>query len=255
MILKSSRPERRTTLATWVSLALSVMVACVLAGCTGMGGNNVSDYHATAYAPTSSKDVVVLVSLRAKMVYVMEGNKALLVTPTSIGTPDHPTPTGHYRVTNKIPNKRSGEYGFWVNGSDIRSGSAGASPGAGFHYVGYPMANWVEFTPGYGFHEGYVWPVPRSHGCLRLHKNVSVKFYKLVQVGTPVIIANSLPQDDTIGKNVDHPTDYKDPDPAASLMISPEFFNSPRDSELVPAGGSTAATPQAAAATATPAQM
>jgi hypothetical protein len=165
----------------------------------------------------------------------MEGDRPLMITPCSIGTSDHPTPTGHFTVSAKDPTKRSGEYGFWANGSDIRPGSSSSSPGAGFHYVGYPMANWVEFEPGFGFHEGYVWPIPRSHGCLRIHKNASVKFYKLVEIGTPVTISNSLPYDDNIGRNVDHPTDYQDPDPAASFMISPDYFTQPRDSDLLQA--------------------
>ena len=243
MILNSSQPEHRASLSSWASLAFLVLATCFLGGCASTGGGG-GTYHVAAYAPTSTHDVQVLVSLRTKMVYVMEGNRALLVTPTSIGTPDHPTPTGHFSVTAKIPDKRSGEYGFWANGNDIRAGSAGASPGPGYHYVGYPMANWVEFAPGFGFHEGYVWPVPRSHGCLRLHRNASVKFFKLVQIGTPVTIASSLPLDDTIGRNVVHPTDYKDPDPPASLMISPEYFNQPRDSELLPQA-TTAVPPQA----------
>jgi hypothetical protein len=234
MILNSSQPERRPAWPVSALLALLVAATSFLAGCAGTGGNFSSGtYHADAYAPTNSSDVKVLVSLRAEMVYVMEGDRPLLVTPCSIGTSDHPTPTGHFEVTAKDPTKRSGEYGFWVNGNDIRPGSSGSSPGAGYHYVGYPMANWVEFEPGFGFHEGYVWPVPRSHGCLRLHKNVSVKFFKLVHIGTPVIIANSLPEDDAIGRNVLHPSDYKDPDPPASLMISPEYFSEPRDSELI----------------------
>ena len=254
MISNSSRPGRH---ASWVSsafLALFVLIACFLGGCTTTSNFSSGTYHVDAYAPTSPGDVHVLVSLNAKMVYVMEGDRPLLVTPTSIGTPDHPTPIGHFSVTAKDPTKRSGEYGFWVNGNDIRAGSAGASPGPGFHYVGYPMANWVEFAPGFGFHEGYVWPVPRSHGCLRLHRNASVKFYKLVQIGTPVTIAQSLPQDDTIGRNVLHPTDYKDPDPPASLMISPADFKEPRDSDLLPQTTTAAPVHTSTAPTATPPQ-
>jgi hypothetical protein len=251
MIQKSSQPDRRAFLLSWAVLAGLVLVTCFFAGCAGTGGTNVADYHVAAYAPTDPRNVQVLVSLRAKMVYVMEGDRPLMVTPTSIGTPDHPTPTGHFRVTAKDPTKRSGEYGFWANGSDIRSGSSAASPGPGFTYVGYPMANWVEFAPGFGFHEGYVWPIPRSHGCLRLHRNASVKFYKLVQIGTPVTIASSLPEDDTIGRNVEHPTDYKDPDPPAALMISPEYFTQPRDADLIPVNGTQPA-PQATATTPVP---
>jgi hypothetical protein len=221
-----------------------VLTACFLGGCSTTSNFSSGTYHVDAYAPTSSGDVHVLVSLRAEMVYVMEGDRPLMVTPVSIGTSDHPTPTGHFTVMEKNPTKRSGEYGFWVNGNDIRPGSSGSPPGPGFSYVGYPMANWVEFEPGFGFHEGYVWPIPRSHGCIRIHRNASVKFFKLVQIGTPVTIANSLPEDDTIGRNIVHPSDYKDPDPPASEMISPSYFDGARDSELLTAPAATTTPPQ-----------
>jgi len=236
MTLPSSSPERQSSWLPSAFLALFVLIACFLGGCATSTSNFSSGtYHVDAYAPTSSGDVHVLVSLRAEMVYVMEGDRPLMVTPVSIGTSDHPTPTGHFTVMEKNPTKRSGEYGFWVNGNDIRPGSSGERPGPGYSYVGYPMANWVGFAPGFGFHEGYVWPVPRSHGCLRLHRNASVKFFKLVQIGTPVTIADSLPEDDTIGRNVIHPSDYKDPDPPAADMISPAYFDQPRDSDLLTA--------------------
>jgi hypothetical protein len=228
----SSQPERASFRSSGVLLALAVVSSLCLGGCAGMGGGETSNYHVTAYAPHSPDDVHVYVSLRSKMIYVMEGSRPLLVTPTSIGTSQYPTPTGEFRVTDKDATKRSGEYGFWVNGSDIYAGSSGDGRG-GYHYVGYPMANWVGFAPGFGFHEGYVWPIPRSHGCLRIHKNVSVKFYKLVQIGTPVSIADSQPYDDTLGRAAAHPSDYRDPDPPSSFMISPDYFNMPRDSELL----------------------
>jgi hypothetical protein len=211
-------------------------------------------YHVDAYAATVPSNVKVFVSLNAKMVYVMEGNKPLLVTPCSVGTPDHPTPTGHFAVTDKNPTKRSGEYGFWVNGSNAVAGSSSASPGPGYSYVGYPMADWVGFAPGYGFHEGYVWPVPRSHGCLRIHQNAIRKFYQLVQIGTPVIIAQSLPEDATIGANVAHPTDYKDPDPPASVLISPDFFKQQWDDQLISSSTTTTTTTTTTTAAPAPAQ-
>ncbi len=233
MIQNSSKPEQISFRFSWLLLAAVVLAANFLAGCAGMGGGGeTSNYHVTAYEPSNPGAVHVYVSLRSKMVYVMEGDKPLLVTPTSIGVPGNPTPTGNFAVTDKDATKRSGEYGFWVNGNDIYSGSSGQGR-SGYHYVGYPMANWVGFAPGYGFHEGYVWPVPRSHGCLRIHKNVSVKFFKLVHIGTPVSIAQSQPYDSTLGASAQHPSDYKDPDPPSSFMISPEYFTMQRDSELV----------------------
>jgi hypothetical protein len=239
MIANSSQPERHASGISSLLLAFLVLTACFLGGCATTSNFSSGTYHVNAYAPTSPGNVQVLVSLKAEMVYVMEGDRPLLVTPVSVGTSDHPTPTGHFAVTAKDPTKRSGEYGFWVSGSNIYPGAAGSPPGAGYSYVGYPMANWVEFAPGFGFHEGYVWPVPRSHGCLRIHRNASVKFFKLVQIGTPVTIAHSLPEDDTIGRSVLHPSDYKDPDPPASIMISPEYFSQPRDSELLSAPAQT----------------
>ncbi|MCE0524135.1 MAG: L,D-transpeptidase [Methylacidiphilales bacterium] len=234
MIPHSSQPERFASWRSFFSLAFLLVTVCLLGGCATTSNFSSGTYHVNAYAPTSPGDVQVYVSLRAEMVYVMEGNRPLMVTPVTVGTSAYPTPTGHFRVTAKDATKRSGEYGFWVNGNDMRAGSAGASPGPGYSYVGYPMAYWVEFAPGFGFHEGYVWPQPHSHGCLRLNRNASVKFYKLVQIGTPITIAESLPEDDTIGRNVEHPTDYRDPDPPAGVMISPSYFSQPRDSELLP---------------------
>jgi hypothetical protein len=241
MIPSSSSPEPRASASSWAPLTLLVLIAGFLSGCAGMGGGGgeTSNYHVAAYAPASPDDVHAYVSLGAKMVYVMEGNHALLVTPTSIGTPHDPTPTGEFHVTDKDATKRSGEYGFWVNGSDIYAGSS-SDGRSGYRYVGYPMANWVGFAPGFGFHEGYVWPIPRSHGCLRIHKNVSVKFFKLVHIGTPVSIADSQPYDGTLGRAAVHPSDYKDPDPPASFMVSPEYFSMPRDSELLPASSAPA---------------
>jgi hypothetical protein len=227
-------PEPSPFRFSWIALVLVALTSCLLGGCASMGGGGeTSNYHVAAYEPASHSDVHVYVSLDARMVYVMEGDKALLVTPCSIGVPGNPTPTGEFRVSDKNPTKRSGEYGFWTNGSDTYAGSSGSGR-SGYHYVGYPMAYWVGFAPGFGFHEGYVWPVPRSHGCLRLHKNAVVKFYHLVDIGTPVTIRNSLPFDDTLGRTALHPSDYKDPDPPSSFMISPEYFDMSRDSELLP---------------------
>ncbi len=57
------------------------------------------------------------------------------------------TPTGDFRVEDKDATKRSGEYGFWTNGSNTYEGSS-SDGRAGYSYVGYPMANWVGFAPG-----------------------------------------------------------------------------------------------------------
>lgn len=173
-----------------------------------------------AYKPHNPGAVQVKVSLSKQQVYVMEGTRPLLVAATCVGIPGKPTPKGNFHVTHKEAHKRSASYGFYAKGGAIVPAKAGAGSGT---YVGYPMPYWVEFAPEYGFHQGCVWPVPHSHGCLRLHKNVAAKFFALVREGTPVSIAETQPEDQTIG-NLPRPADFADPDPAASILCSGAAF-------------------------------
>lgn len=167
--------------------------------------------------------VQVRVSLRHRAAYVMEGDRPLLVTAVAIGKAGSETPTGRFTVIRKEARKRSNTYGFHVRGSDIRSGRRAGTP-PGYRYVGYPMPWWVEFHPGYGFHAGSVWPTPRTHGCLRLHPDVAPGFFALVPSGAPVVIARSLPEDATLGEALVRPTDFADPDPPASHLVSEAAF-------------------------------
>ncbi|MBX9742631.1 MAG: L,D-transpeptidase [Chthoniobacterales bacterium] len=179
-------------------------------------------YDQPAYKPKDPSKVVVKVSLERQMVYVIEGKRLLLVTACCVGVPSHPTPKGHFEVTRKERNKRSGSYGFSVFHNQITPVEAGQGSG---HYVGYPMPYWVEFLPGYGFHQGWVWPIPRSHGCIRLHPSDAGKFYELVKVGTPIQIANRQSEDLLLGAKFHRPTDYKAPDPPAAELIAPNYFD------------------------------
>jgi hypothetical protein len=215
---------------TWALLGLLVPGALFLGGCAGSGMGGGGSYSTTAYAPSNPSDVRVKVSLSTQNVYVEEGSRMLMATPTCVGKPGYPTPTGQFAVIDKIKDKRSSTYGYWVgDGPSYPGTSAQGRPG--YHYVGYPMAFWVEFTPGYGFHEGPIWPYPRSHGCLHIHESASAKLFELVHVGTPVEVEQSLPEDSQV--HVARPSDYADPDPPASLMTSPEFFDKPRDTQLL----------------------
>jgi hypothetical protein len=232
MIRHFSPSDRRTSGTPWALFVVLALMTCLLGGCAGSG----SAYHATAYEPAVASAVRVKVSLNQQMIYVLEGNRCLMATPTCVGRAGDATPTGNFRVILKNPTKRSETYGYWVNGDQILPGTSSQSPsGDGWHYVGYPMAYWVEFAPGYGFHEGPIWPYPRSHGCLHVHEAASAKLFELVRVGTPVEIASSLPEDALYGRNVARPTDYADPDPPPQLMISSEFFQKPRDTRLLKA--------------------
>lgn len=203
----------------------------LLGGCTTP---NIPDAHysVTALRPNSPESVRVKVSLSQQAVYVLEGDRLLMAAATCVGVPEKPTPRGSFKITDKIERKRSNSYGYFVRGNEIEPGEARhAKPG---RFVGYPMAYWCEFAPAYGFHAGYVHPVPRTHGCLRLHKSVAPKFFALVREGTPVNIADTQPEDAQYGARVARPTDYRDPDPAPELMISERAFERPEGPLLVP---------------------
>ncbi len=168
---------------------------------------------------TNPANVNVKVSLNNRAVYVLEGNEPRFIAAIAIGTPQNPTPLGTFKAYNKLPRKRSGSYGFWVRGDEIIPGERGKMP-AGYSYVGYPMPWWVEFKSGYGFHAGAVWPTPRTHGCLRLHRTIAQEFFNMVPAGATINIANSQPEDETVGKHVPRPTDYDKPDHPRSVLIT-----------------------------------
>lgn len=207
-------------------LAASLPAAVFLTSCeTSPMASSGGSYHVTAHRPQNPNNVRVKVSLSQQNVYVMEGDRCLMMAATTIGIPAKPTPKGNFKIYSKQEHKRSGSYGFRVQGDRIIPAEAGANiPGK---YVGYPMGYWCEFSPSYGFHQGYVHLRPRSHGCLRLKGEAAAKFFALVHNGTPVNIADSQPEDATLGPKIKRIDDSKTPDPPNSVAISDAAFTSP----------------------------
>lgn len=182
-------------------------------------------YHVVAHRPHDPSQVRVKVSLSQQNVYVMEGDRCLMAAATTVGIPSKPTPKGNFTIYSKQENKRSGSYGFRVQGEHIIPAEAGSAiPGS---YVGYPMGYWCEFSPAYGFHQGFVHLHPRSHGCLRLKGEAAPKFFALVRIGTPVNIAESQPEDATLGPKVQRVDDSRTPDPPLRVSISSAAFEKP----------------------------
>jgi lipoprotein-anchoring transpeptidase ErfK/SrfK len=195
----------------------------LLTGCTTARVAAGKPYHVTAYRPHDPSAVKVKVSLAKENIYVMEGDRCLMAVACSVGIPEKPTPKGNFTIYAKQEQKRSGSYGFSVQGNRVVP-STGGGPG---RYVGYPMGYWCEFAPAYGFHQGFVHPYPRTHGCIRLHGEAAPKFFALVKIGTPVNIATSQPEDETLGPKVERVDDSKTPDPSPSLMITSAAFEKP----------------------------
>src|SRR5206468_4238814 len=82
-------------------------------------------YHVTAYRPNNPAAVRVLVSLSKQNVYVMEGDRCLMAVACSVGIPNKPTPKGSFKIYSKQEQKRSGSYGFSVQGDRIIPSTGG----------------------------------------------------------------------------------------------------------------------------------
>ncbi len=208
-----------------------LLVSVFFSGCASTSSHGgilgASNYSVPVKKPANPQDVVVKVSLKHQAVYVMENGQPLMVTAGCVGKPGHETIKGTYKVTNKEKAKRSGTYGFYVNdstGQIVPAHVRNRPSGTGWRYVGHPLPYWVQFYPAYGFHVGWIWPVPKTHGCVRIHENVAADFFEIVSVGNTVIIADTLPEDQTLGRNLRRPDDYNAPDPSREFLVSSGFY-------------------------------
>lgn len=217
-------------------LALTLVLATFFTSCTpqgSAGSRKYASYDLPAYKPSNPRNVRVKVSTNAQMVYVMEGNKPLLVMPVSVGTNSTPTPKGNYTIYSKEAKRRAHTHGFFTRGDQCRPGYRRNKP-AGWKFTGTPMPYWCEFKSGYGFHAGWLKHAPCTHGCIRMHENLAPKFFQLVREGTPLNIAYSQPEDKTIGRKIRRPIDASPlPDYPYEFKLSRKIFTKHKKPHLI----------------------
>jgi lipoprotein-anchoring transpeptidase ErfK/SrfK len=134
----------------------------------------------------------IVISLHAQEAYLYRGKVLVASSRISSGREGHRTPIGRFRVIRKDIAHTSSLYGDYVSASgqvvvanvDTRRGRK--PPGT--HYEGAPMPFFLEFSPGYGLHQGYLPGEPASHGCIRLPYWKARQFFQVVHVGTPVLV-------------------------------------------------------------------
>src|SRR5262249_39652621 len=104
--------------------SLLLLTGCATGGHVSAGG----PYHVTAYKPNNPSAVRVKASLSQQNVYVMEGDRCLMAAAINVGMGSKPTPRGNFTIYSKQEHKRSGSYGFSVQGDRIVP-STGGGPG------------------------------------------------------------------------------------------------------------------------------
>jgi lipoprotein-anchoring transpeptidase ErfK/SrfK len=134
----------------------------------------------------------IVVNLGEQEAYLYRGKSRTSTSRISSGREGHRTPIGHFAVIRKDIDHRSSLYGNYVDDSgrivkanvDTRQGVKPPHS----HFEGAPMPYFLEFSPGYGLHQGYLPGVPASHGCIRLPYWKARQFYDAAKIGTPVIV-------------------------------------------------------------------
>jgi lipoprotein-anchoring transpeptidase ErfK/SrfK len=134
----------------------------------------------------------ILIDLSEQRAFLLQGGERVVETSISTGREGNATPVGNFHVIRKDLNHRSGIYGDFVD-ADGRAVKANVdlrkdSKPPNSHYLGASMPWFVEFSPGFGMHEGKRPGYPASHGCVRLSSWRARQFYDASVIGTPVTI-------------------------------------------------------------------
>jgi len=139
----------------------------ILSGCS-----TVTDMVTSNLPESHSGRPSIVVSLWAQEAYLYRAGQRTASSRISSGREGYRTPVGRFQVIRKDQDHRSSVYGDYVDDSarvvkanvDIRRD---AKPPHS-HFLGAPMPYFIEFSPGYGLHQGYLPGVPASHGCIMM---------------------------------------------------------------------------------------
>lgn len=141
-----------------------------------------------------SGPVAVKIDLSEQKAQLTRGGEPAGWTYVATGIPGHRTPSGSFRITEKVRDKRSTSWGVMVDAGgstvnrDARSGRDEVPEGGRF--VGASMPFWMRIHGAVGMHAGPIpWPgSPASHGCIRLPREMAEILFGLSVIGTPVRI-------------------------------------------------------------------
>ena len=168
------------------SCALATTLA-ILSGCgtlTDLVTSNLPEKHAGRPS--------IVVNLRAQEAYLYRGKNRSASSRISSGREGHRTPIGRFQVIRKDEDHRSSLYGDYVDDwgrivkANVDNRRDRRPPHS--HFLGASMPYFLEFSPGYGLHQGYLPGVPASHGCIRMPYWKARQFYSVARIGTPVVI-------------------------------------------------------------------
>ena len=134
----------------------------------------------------------IVVKVGEQQAYLYRGRYLTALSRISSGREGHRTPLGQFSVIRKDEGHRSSLYGDYVDDSgrvvrpnvDMRKDPKPPHS----HFLGASMPYFLEFSPGYGLHQGYLPGVPASHGCIRMPYWKARQFFNTAHIGTSVVV-------------------------------------------------------------------
>ncbi len=144
----------------------------------------------------------IVVDISQQRIKLFVGNKVAIDSPCTTGAKrkiepntktyrDKHTPKGHFKITEKIADKRSTIFGkLYRNGKLVWRGDRRKYHGPKAKYVGASLKNWMRLTSsGIGLHGSkYIKRYPATNGCVRVPYRVVKQVFKYTKVGTHVDI-------------------------------------------------------------------
>ena len=151
----------------------------------------------------------IVIDLNEQRAYFYRGNHMVGISIVSTGREGYDTPPGEFRVTEKDPTHVSSIYGDYVDRNGlVMMGNVDVTKDRrprGTVFRGAPMPYFLRIHGSIGMHAGYLPGYPASHGCIRLPKEMAVRFYRNAAIGTPVVIREQPPQEYVPNPNTDLP--------------------------------------------------
>jgi len=167
----------------------SALTALAL-GLTGCG--TVTDMVVSHVPQRHTGRASIVVDLGEQEAYLYRGKHRTATSRISSGREGYRTPTGRFKVIRKDEDHRSSLYGDYVDASgDVVKANVDSRKDRkprGARFVGAAMPFYLEFSPSYGLHQGYLPGVPASHGCIRMPYWKARQFFNVARIGTPVTV-------------------------------------------------------------------
>lgn len=121
---------------------------------------------------------LVHVDLAARTLTLYDAGQVILTTPVAVGSPEAPTPTGTFSVTDKLQTPNAGgaygPYAFGLSGrSEVLTEFAGGDGQIGIHGTNDPASIGNDV----------------SHGCIRVPNDVIEQLEQILPLGTPVVVS------------------------------------------------------------------